>query len=219
MAQKTPPHARSVHRGAGLRDNASMSAILYPVAADAAAALAAPLGRAARAREAQALASGEPVSFVTLGVGPEFATRDAALDAFAGRIEDDRPGRLVTLPPEDRYCRLAEFAAPAGGRRRVIAPVAPVFADGRRWPAGPAVTTPTLWRLQISFWRVGEAADLTEGPQARQQRRKAEAEPDRETLRALTRQPLRAVRPQQPLDIGLFEVRTPEDPHIVIADE
>lgn len=196
-----------------------MSAILYPVAPDAEAALAAPLGRAARAREAAALARGEPVRFVTQGVGPEFATREAALEAHSGKVEDDRPGRLMTLAPEDRFCRLMEFVAPVGGRRRILAPAAPVFAEGRRWPDRPQAPAATLWRLQISFWKVGEAADLAEGPQARQQRRRPDAEPDRDTLRALTRQPLRAVRPQQPLDIGLFEVRPPEAPHTVIADE
>lgn len=35
---------------------------------------------------------------------------------------------------------------------------------------------------------------------------------DTDALRALTCQPLRAVKPQQPLDIGLFETRLPEAP-------
>ena len=30
---------------------------------------------------------------------------------------------------------------------------------------------------------------------------------------------LRATKPQQPLDIGLFEVHPPEAPHIVMPDE
>ncbi|MBW0151261.1 MAG: hypothetical protein KXJ53_08615, partial [Phenylobacterium sp.] len=94
-----------------------MSAILYPVAPDAETALAAPLGRAAREREARLLAGGQAVSFVTRPVGPDFATREAALDAYAGKVEDDRPGRLVSLAPEDRFCRLAELAAQVGGRR------------------------------------------------------------------------------------------------------
>jgi hypothetical protein len=38
-------------------------------------------------------------------------------------------------------------------------------------------------------------------------------------LRALARQPLRPVKPQQPLDVGLFEVPAPEAPHILIPDE
>ena len=35
----------------------------------------------------------------------------------------------------------------------------------------------------------------------------------------MARQPLRPVEPQQPLDIGLFEVRPPDAPHIVMPDE
>nr|QQZ50389.1 hypothetical protein JKL49_01455 [Phenylobacterium glaciei] len=84
-----------------------MTAILYPVAPDAAAALKAPLARAAREREAVG-AAGQAVVFVTEPVGPPYASREAALDAHAGRVEDERPGRSVVLAPEDRYCRLAE---------------------------------------------------------------------------------------------------------------
>ena len=39
------------------------------------------------------------------------------------------------------------------------------------------------------------------------------------TLNALARQPLRPVRPQQPLDIGLFEARRPEEPDLIIPDD
>lgn len=195
-----------------------MSAILYPVAADPETALATPLGRAAREREARLLADGQAVTFITRAVGPDFASRDAALDTYAGKVEDDRPGRLVNLPPEDRFCRLAELAAQVGGRRPVPAQAQPVLKDGRRWPAASAAPVVTVWRLQVSFWKVGAAAESLDGPQARRVRRTG-AEADRETLSALTRQPLRALRPQQPLDIGLFEVRPPEAPHTVIADE
>jgi hypothetical protein len=38
-------------------------------------------------------------------------------------------------------------------------------------------------------------------------------------VRAIARAPLRPVKPQQPLDIGLFETRPPEAPHIVMPDE
>jgi hypothetical protein len=38
-------------------------------------------------------------------------------------------------------------------------------------------------------------------------------------LRALANQPLRPVRPQQPLDAGWFERPAPEAPHILIPDD
>jgi hypothetical protein len=193
----------------------TMTAILYPVAANADAALAAPVGRAARAREAERLA-GEPTTFVTEPAGPAFATREAALDAYAGRLEDDRPGR-APLAVEDRYCDLTETVAP--GARRPVA-VRPSFADGRRWPEPPEPHVRTAWRITVSYWRPVSAAPLAEPPQARRARRRGEAAdlaPD--ALRAMARQPLRPVEPQRPLDIGLFETRLPESPHIVVPDE
>jgi hypothetical protein len=66
----------------------------------------------------------------------------------------------------------------------------------------------------------GATAPETETAQARKARRQKEGPaPDGETLEALANQPLRPVKPQQPLDIGLFEVRLPEAPHIVVPDE
>ena len=190
-----------------------MTAILYPVAPDAEAALAAPQGRAAREREAQALA-GEAVVFVTEAVGAAFATRAAALDAYGAYVEGERPG-AAALAPEDRYCRVAE-ALEGGVAPR---PVAPTYQEGRRWPAPPAKAPRTVWRLQVSYWRPVSATAAADGPQARHARRKAKAPMDSQALRDLTRQPLRPVRPQQPLDIGLFETRLPESPHIVVPDE
>lgn len=193
--------------------------ILYPVAANAEAALARPAGRAAREREAVALA-GAPVSFVTEATGPAFATRDAALDAFAGKLDDPRPGHGVLVAPEDRYCVIAERIEGA-----VPAPVEPAFVRGRRWPKPPARTPRTCFRLIVSYWRIGEAAAAEPEPtsaadQARAIRRKSEAaQLNAAELRALARQPLRPVKPQQPLDVGLFEVRAPEAPHILIPDE
>ncbi|MGA0602240.1 hypothetical protein ACO2Q3_16145 [Caulobacter sp. KR2-114] len=198
-----------------------MSAILFPVAADAESALAASLGRAGREREAERLA-GAAVRFVSEAVGPLYGTRDAALDACAGQVEDDRPGRLRALPPEDRYCQLREVVAGAEGRWPTLSPLTPDFADGRRWPK-PAdqPRLPTGWRLSVSYWRIQAAADA--GPsadQARQARKTAAgAEADPDALRAMAAQPLRPVRPQQPLDIGLFEVRPPEAPDTLIPDE
>ncbi|MDP3660242.1 hypothetical protein [Phenylobacterium sp.] len=188
-----------------------MTAILYPVAANGEAALAAPRGRAARESQARSLA-GRDVAFVSEAVGPAFATREAALGAYAPRLEDATPG----LAAEDRFCRLAETVAPA--QRAELAPVSPANSDGRRWPAArPAPRT--VWRLQVSYWRI--AGDrVAEAPQARRARRSGEASAlPPETLRAMADQPLRPFKPQQALDIGLFEVRLPEAPHIVVPDE
>ncbi len=195
-----------------------MSAILYPVAADAEAALNAPIGRAERERQAEALA-GRAVRFVSEPAGPIFDTRDAALDAHAGRVEDDRPGRQATLPAEDRFCQLREVVKGAPGRWPVLTPLAPSFEDGRRWPAPSAKGgLPTGWRLSVSYWRVSGAAEAAE--QARQARKTAKGdERTGEELRSMAAQPLRPVRPQQPLDIGLFEVRPPEAPDTLIPDE
>ncbi|MDO8378200.1 hypothetical protein [Phenylobacterium sp.] len=189
-----------------------MTAILYPVAADAEAALKAPIARCAREREA-AGAAREAVVFVTEPVGPPYASREAALDAHAGKIEDERPGHVLTLVPEDRYCRLAEVIE---GRPPV--PAQPTLEGGRRWPA-PKAPPRTAWRLQVSYWRLASAVPRAEGRQARQARKQAREPLDYQALNALARQPMRAVRPQQPLDIGLFETRPPEAPHIIMPDE
>jgi hypothetical protein len=186
--------------------------LLYPVAASVEEALSRPRARAAREREAAVAAAGE-VGFVTELAGPAFATRDAALDAYAGRLDDDRDGRRVTVPPEDRWCQLVEVAA------ATPAPVQPVFAEGRRWPE-PASRPATVWRLSVSYWRIGGAVGRAALDQARAMRRNAEAAAlPAQTLRALSLQPLQPVRPQQPLDIGLFETRPPEAPHIIMPDE
>ena len=70
----------------------------------------------------------------------------------------------------------------------------------------------------VSYWRIATAERPIEAPQARAARR-ARRPLDPETLRAMARQPLRPVEPQQPLDIGLFEIRPPDAPHIVMPDE
>lgn len=193
--------------------------ILYPVAPNGDAALNAPLGRAARQREAEA-AAGQEVVFETEAVGPAFATRAAALDAYAGRLDDDRPGRTLSVAVEDQFCRLAEIAAPGGGRTRAPRPVEPTHAEGRRWPSAPPSPPATVWRLQVSYWRIASAERPIDHPQARQARRgTAGREVGGAALNSMARQPLRPVKAQQPLDIGLFEVRLPESPHIVVPDE
>lgn len=178
--------------------------ILYPIAANGEQALSRPLGRAARESEAKRRAGG-PVGFTTDPVGPAFPTREAALAAYAARLDE--------AAPEDRYCQLVEQVADA----RAPVPVEPTFEDGRRWPK-PAAPPPTVWRLTVSYWRIPTAERPLEAPQARQARRSRQAL-DPEAIRAIARAPLRPVKPQQPLDIGLFETRPPEAPHIVMPDE
>src|SRR4051812_26372035 len=177
-----------------------MTAILYPVAANAEQAMAGPLGRAAREREAVGVAQ-EAVVFTTDPTGPAFATREAAVAAYGALL--DEPWR-----------RLTEQILPG----QKIAHASPTYEDGRRWPAAPPARPRTAWRLMVSYWRIATAQRPIEAPQARAARR-ARQPLDPETLRAMARQPLRPVEPQQPLDIGLFEVRPPDAPHIVMPDE
>lgn len=177
-----------------------MTAILYPVAANAEQAMARPMGRAAREREALAVAA-EAVVFTTDPTGPAFATREAALEAYAG-------------PVGEAWARLAEQILPG----QKVAHAEPSFEDGRRWPTPPERAPRTAWRLMVSYWRIATAERPIEAPQARKARRTRQAL-DPEALRAIAREPLRPIEPQQPLDIGLFERRLPEAPHIVVPDE
>jgi hypothetical protein len=182
--------------------------ILYPIAATAEAALAQPVARAARESDAIAAASG-PVEFVSEAVGPAFASYEEALAVYRARVE---------AGPEERFCTLREVIDPAAGRR-ALRPVKPSYRDGRRWPE-PKAPPATLWRLSISFWRIVDEARFATLAQARHARRAAGADRlDANTLRALARQPLLPMRPQQPLDVGLFEVSRPEAPHILMPDE
>jgi hypothetical protein len=189
--------------------------VLHPVAANAEAALSAPLGRAARAREATTLAGGA-VEFVTEAVGPAFETREAALDAYAGRVEDDRPGR-AGVAAEDRWCALLQMSV----ARRPTSPLRPTLENGRRWPE-PLEPPRTVWRLSVSYWRALDAAgepppDLDQARRLRRATRAAEL--DAAALRRLAMQPLRPAQPQRALDLGLFDHRLPENPAVVVADE
>jgi len=181
-----------------------MSAILYPIGKTADEALQSPLGYAARAREA-AQAAGSGVTFVSEAVGPAFVTEAAAEEAY--QAKGLAPGEWRTLRP------VVEGRAGATAK--------PVNKDGRRWPEPAATPSPTLWRLSISYWKVAaeDAASVPSSP-ARRARRDPESQGlDPRSLQALARQPLRAVEPQRPLDIGLFEVRLPEAPDRVVPDE
>lgn len=192
--------------------------ILYPVAANAEAALHAPRGYAARERGARDLADGEAVVFVTETVGPAFETEGAALDAYAGRVDDIRPGRLFAAPPEARWCDIKPVAPADAPKRRK--PVKPLMKGGRRWPVPNPAMQRAVWRLSVSYWRIGRATAQTLLEPARRVRKDAAGETlDPRMVRALTEQPMRPFKPQQPLDIGLFETRPPEAPHIIMPDE
>ena len=189
--------------------------VLYPIAADAVAALAAPLGRAAREREARGLA-GVEVEFVRELVGPAFDSPEVALEAYPAFL--DGPGRPA-VPPEDRYSELAEISVPATGRKSRGGQAEPVFDAGHRWPK-PKDLLATAWRLSVAYWRIVDAAAELKVAQARLARRAEGAEAlDPASLKAMARQPLRPVKPQQPLDIGLFEYSPPDAPHLIIPDE
>ena len=187
--------------------------IRYPVAPNADAALSGGLGTAARQREASTLA-GEDVVFAVEPAGPAFQSREAALAAYAGRVEDDRPGGS-TVSPESRFCELRELS-----EGRASAPLKPSLENGRRWPE-PAVKPRTIWRLFVSYWRIAGPDAPPDLDQARKLRRAAQAADalDAAALRRLSSQPLKPVKPQQPLDLGLFEVRLPENPSIIVPDE
>jgi hypothetical protein len=200
-----------------MRQDGAMTAVAFPIAANAEAALARPVGRAALESQA-VLQAGDAVTFVTEPVGPAFTTREAALDAFSGRVDDERPGRMVSVQPEDRFCQLRELAAKPAAKRR-SGGQRPVFRDGRRWPE-PSAPPDTVWRLSISYWRIGASAQPSaRSPQEPSKRRGKVMTNDPAALRRLIAEPLRPVKPQQPLDIGLFEFRPPEAPHIIMPDE
>ncbi|MDR3507403.1 MAG: hypothetical protein P4L64_05850 [Caulobacteraceae bacterium] len=187
-----------------------MTAVLYPIARNAEAALSRPLGRAARASEAQVLTH-IPVRFAQEMVGPGFPTREAALDAFPGRLEDERAGK-GSVAAEDRFCLLREVTVEPPVRRRELLTLKPVYRDGRRWPT-PRRAPQTVWRLSISYWR------LVTAEEAESLARTESADAVTAALRARMERPMIPVKPQQPLDVGLFEFRPPEAPHIIMPDE
>ena len=190
--------------------------VCFPIAANAELALTAPVGRAGREREAETLLGG-PATFVRELSGPAFATREAALKAHKGRI--DQPGG-VPVQPEDRYCDLVEVVAEVKGEPAKGGQAAPVNNEGRRWPKPPAPLK-TLWRLSVGYWRPAAEQAMQPAPhQARQARKSLDAKQlDAVTLRRMSQQPLKPVKAQQPLDFGLFEVQLPESPGQFIPDE
>jgi hypothetical protein len=167
--------------------------------------------------------AGGRVRFVIEAVGPAFSTREAALDAYAGLVEDERPGR-PSPPPEARWRQLRPVSTPPGVAPRPRPPLKPIYRDGHRWPTAAAdlgeTAPPTLWRLSVSYWRIEAATPAPPETAARKLRRDVAAKDlDAAVLDALARQPLRPLRPQRALDIGLFEYRPPDAPNLIIPDE
>ena len=173
------------------------------------AALHARAGLAAREMEAVRLAGGA-VAFETVLVGPAFATREAAADAYAGRTGGDGPGLAG-------WCELRPTAQEGAPRP---APVRPAMQGGRRWPDPDPKVPAAQWRLAVTFWRVTGAEPAEPLGAARMLRRDAGAPMlGADALRRLSSQPLRPVRVQRALDVGLFETRLPENPARLIPDE
>lgn len=202
-----------------------MSLIAYPIAADAHEALtrlrAGEALRAIREKEAE-LAARARVAFVTQTVGPVYETRDEALDAYAGLVEDDRKGRTFMPADSDRFCLLTcRIRDPKRGKPK---PMQPVFAEGQRWPKKREPVA-SAWQLSLSYWKImtvaqARAAGIPPIGQARHLRKKAAGrELTPEEIVALSQGPLTAARPQKALDFGLFDFPLPENPAIIIADE
>ncbi len=188
-----------------------MSLPAYPIARDGHDALiqlrAGTTKRAAREREAEALAEGR-VAFVSETIGSVYERREDALEAYGGVVED----AACALT-----CRLKN-PLPRGSRA-----VSPVFRDGERWPKMARPAEP-VWQLSVSYWKVlGPAAakpGSATGGQARKLRKSARGgELTAEEVQGLADTPLVPLRPQKQLDYGLFDFIPPDNPGIVIADE
>ena len=202
-----------------------MSLIAYPIASDAHAALTRlKVGeglRAVREKEAE-LAAKARVAFVTQTVGPVFETREDALDAYAGLVEDERKGRIFIPADSDRFCLLTcRIRDQKRGKAQLMQPV---FAEGQRWPQKREPMA-SVWQLSLSYWKImtvaqAKAAGIPPIGQARHLRKKATGRDlTAEEIAALSQGPLLAARPQKALDFGLFDFPLPENPAIIIADE
>lgn len=182
-----------------------MTLTLYPIATDVDTALKAGVKVAARESEAQKLASAHVV-FASEWVGPAYDSRDAALDAWAGRVEDDREGHGFSPAPEARFCKLICRPASLGAKDR----------KSRE-------KTGTVWQLSVSYWKIMAAPQASARPakeQARKVRKSAKAKAlTPEEVRELAQAPLMPYRLQKGLDFGLFDYIPPDNPNIVIADE
>lgn len=184
-----------------------MSAPAFPIArhgADILSPTAQGLKLCVREKEATE-ASGHPVKFVSEHIGPEFPSPEAA-EAFI----------LSHYPflSDVAYLKLQARFKPAPKGR------------GAKDPCAPNNTL--YWQISVSYWKIlfhkalpkPQKAPLGQELQARALRKQELGQAlSAEEIHALIDHPLSAYRPQKALDIGLFEYRPPDNPHIVIADE
>ncbi|MFN3229517.1 MAG: hypothetical protein ACK41P_06680 [Asticcacaulis sp.] len=202
---------------------------MYPVARSASQALDAlrtGQPRAARLREAleaaRLILAEANVRFVTEDTGPGYDTYAQALAAWSQWIDDPKGG--ARLEPQDRFATLRQVVAPQA--RKLVRPSArATFKDNRRWALPEDPPPASVWRLSLSYWKIVDPTEAElpappPGVQARSLRRSRKAaEVSPETVKALTQQPMSAFKPQKALDIGLFEFRPPDQPHLIIPDE
>ncbi len=166
----------------------------FPLANDPATALSAPAGRARSLAEARALHAG--AKELAAGFGP--GTFSDVAEAIARHGEAVAAGYAEIVPV---------FEGVAG-------PGKPLARGGnKRWPI-PRPPRALRWRIVVRYWPI----PAVETPVAR---RRAAASPKLRPESPEGR--LRPVKPQAPLDFGLFagdyEVPARDDPDLLIPDE
>ena len=132
------------------------------------------------------------------------------------------PARPSASRPEDRYLNTVEMAAGSSGRPKHRAAKPSLSQRAAAGPSRPRRPRPPGGSvnplLACSAARRPRCSKPNGRPRPRRRPRPRQAL-DAKALRERLQQPLRPVKPQQPLDIGLFEVRPPEAPHILMPDE
>ena len=163
------------------------------------------------------------VHFTSELVGPEFSSQADGLDYYKGLVEDDRPGQRFSPDVEKRFLELKCLFKRGCGRPKKLKRTAGVeTSDAPPFYTPPALAT--YWRLSVTYWRIMEkkrvasTATLT-AYSDKKSRRKRGKSLSAEELAAIANTPLRSLRPQLGMTIGLFEVPLPENPALLIPDE
>ena len=145
--------------------------------------------------------------FLSESVGPSFES-EAALRSY---YDACHPG-LMAEPFVSAQCRFL--------KRQSQKPLKPTYETGKRWPDAPSAPQ-SHWVLILTYWNIAEKTVVTPPPvQARKLRKKADATAlSADVVKSLTDQGLKPLMPQKALDIGLFEIRAPENPDLILPDE